>query len=150
MSNFLICKNINISNIINSGIIPEILEILKTEEIQISRECLFIIDGIISSNYNIETISLFIKNGEIIKILISVIEKFYSDKESILVILDILTNIFNLGSKLSYLTEGRNIYLEEFQKYGGNNYIEKLQGYNDQQVYETVESIIKTYFLFNG
>ena len=31
MSNFLICKNINISNIINSGIIPEILEILKTE-----------------------------------------------------------------------------------------------------------------------
>ncbi len=150
MSNFLICKNINISNIINSGIIPEILEILKTEEIQISRECLFIIDGIISSNYNIETISLFIKNGEIIKILISVIEKFYSDKESILVILDILTNIFNLGSKLSYLTEGRNIYLEEFQKYGGNNYIEKLQGYNDQQVYEQVESIIKNYFLFNG
>ena len=149
MSNFLICKNINISNIINSGIIPEILEILKTEEIQISRECLFIIDGIISSNYNIETISLFIKNGEIIKILISVIEKFYSDKESILVILDIFTNIFNLGSKLSYLTEGRNIYLEEFQKYGGNNYIEKLQSYNDQEVNDMVESIIKSYFNFN-
>ncbi len=150
LSNLLVCKNINLSNIINSGIIPEIIEILKKEEIQISRETLFIIDAIITSGYDFSIISLFIKNADIIKILISVIEKFYPDKESILIILDIFTNLFNLGNQYSSLTGDRNSYLEEFQKYGGNTYIEKLQGYNDQQVYETVESIIKTYFLFNG
>jgi len=149
-SNLLICENVNISNIINSGIMPEIIEILKKEEISNSRECLFIIDAIVSSGEkNIESIINFIKNGEIIKVLISVFEKFYSDKESIKVILDIFTNLFSIGMKYSNLTEGRNIYLEEFQKYGGNNYIEKLQSYNDQEVNDMVESIIKSYFNFN-
>ena len=150
-SNFISCEKINLENIINSGIIPEIINSLIKDEIPISRECLFIIDAIvINQDFNIEIIINFIKNCNLIKLLINVIEKFYEDSESIIKILEIFLSLFEIGQKYSNLNEGKNCYLEEFKRCGGNTYIEKLQGYNNNEVYKLNESIINTFFNFDS
>ena len=146
ISNLLCIPNVNVINIVNSGIIPFVIDAIQNSENKVGIEGLFIINDIIFNENYIEAVINFIKNYEIIKILVSVIQKFYEEPEALKLILVICLHLFEIGNKYSNLFDGKNIFLEEFQLNGGNLYIEKLQNYNDQIIYNYVETIIRVYF----
>ena len=130
----------------NSGIIPFVIDAIQNSENKVGIEGLFIINDIIFNENYTETVINFIKNYEIIKLLISVIQKYYEEPEALKLILKICLHLFEIGNKYSNLFDGKNIFLEEFQRNGGNLYIEKLQNYNDKIIYNFVENIIRVYF----
>ena len=146
ISNLLCIPNINIINVLNSGIIPFVIDAIQNSENKVGIEGLFIINDIIFNENYTETVINFIKNYEIIKLLISVIQKYYEEPEALKLILKICLHLFEIGNKYSNLFDGKNIFLEEFQRNGGNLYIEKLQNYNDKIIYNFVENIIRVYF----
>ena len=146
ISNLLCIPNINIINVLNSGIIPFVIDAIQNSENKVGIEGLFIINDIIFNENYTETVINFIKNYEIIKLLISVIQKYYEEPEALKLILKICLHLFEIGNKYSNLFDGKNIFLEEFQLNGGNLYIEKLQNYNDKIIYNFVENIIRVYF----
>ena len=146
ISNLLCIPNINIINVLNCGIMPFVIDAIQNNENKVGIEGLFIINDIIFNENYIEAVINFIKNYEIIKILVSVIQKFYEEPEALKLILEICLHLFEIGNKYSNSFDGKNIFLEEFQRNGGNVYIEKLQNYNDPIIYNFVENIIRVYF----
>ena len=146
LSNLLCLPNVNIQNIINSGIIPYIIQSLTKDKNNIGIEALYILGNILEHDDYVNVVISFAKNIEIIKILISVINKFYDDYIAIQLILDMFNKLFEIGKKYSNLTQDKNIFLEEFQVNGGNSYLEKLQGYKNQEVYNSLENILRIYF----
>ena len=146
LSNLLCLPNVNIQNIINSGIIPYIIQSLTKDKNNIGIEALYILGNILEHDDYINVVISFAKNIEIIKILISVIDKFYDDYIALQLILDMFNKLFEIGKKYSNLTQDKNIFLEEFQVNGGNSYLEKLQGYKNQEVYNSLENILRIYF----
>ena len=111
ISNLLCIPNINIINVLNSGIIPFVIDAIQNSENKVGIEGLFIINDIIFNENYTETVINFIKNYEIIKLLISVIQKYYEEPEALKLILKICLHLFEIGNKYSNLFDGKNIFL---------------------------------------
>eukprot|EP00466_Bigelowiella_natans_P004507 jgi/Bigna1/79921/fgenesh1_pg.66_\ len=140
LSNITAGNRSQIECVLKQNVIPDLVHILSHGEHDVQKEATWAIANALSggSKQQLDEIIGHAVIGPLCNILTGV------DARVIIVALDALIKILEHGAKNSY--DSTNRYADEVESCGGLDKIEELQRHDNEDIYEKVVSIIKTYF----
>ena len=146
LSNLCCGTSEQMNQIIDNGLVPIMISKIKGPNNHVGYEGVYCISNLLTC----EDINIIIKVAgyDIIEILISIIEKYYQNPKAILIIMNSFRALFIEGQKIISQTDNQNLFLKTFWEKGGKDILDKLQNYQDKEVYELVCSLIKEYFSY--
>ena len=146
LSNICCFPSEQITFIVNSGIVPIMIDKIKNADHFVGHEALYCLANLITSNDI--NIVINISQYDIIEVLIKSIEKYYQNPQSIQLIVDSLRVLFEIGERIKTQTNNQNVYINTCWNKGGKDLLEKLLNYQDNGVYKIVSYIIQNYFAY--
>ena len=132
--------------VIDSNLVPILISKCKGPNNIVGFEAVYCLSNLVTC----EDINIILKVAQydIIEVFLSIVDKYWQNRECIRVIVQGFTSMFTEGQKIVNQTGNVNIFVKTFWEKGGKDILDKLQNYQDNDVYEMVAAMIKQYFSY--
>ena len=132
--------------VIDSNLVPILISKCKGPNNLVGFEAVYCLSNLATC----EDVNIIIKISQydIIEVFLSVVDKYWQNRECIKVIVQAFLSMFNEGQKILNQTGNVNIFVKQFWEKGGKDILDKLQNYQDNIIYEMVSGMINNYFSY--
>ena len=132
--------------VIDSNLVPILISKCKGPNNLVGFEAVYCLSNLATC----EDVNIIIKISQydIIEVFLSVVDKYWQNRECIKVIVQAFLSMFNEGQKILNQTGNVNIFVKQFWEKGGKDILDKLQNYQDNVIYEMVSGMINNYFSY--